>query len=353
MTVPTPPVRGRGTAENPPNRFEALRVLPVPGEAPGDGPAPCTQLLRDPTRTILARNESPDIGFDVSVNPYRGCEHGCVYCYARPTHEYLGFSSGLDFETRILVKEDAPRLLARALASPRWRPQTIVLSGVTDPYQPAEARLRITRRCLEVLARFRNPAALITKSALVARDADLLAELAAHNAAAVCLSVTTLDPELARRMEPRAPAPARRLGAIAALARASVPVGVLAAPLVPGLTDHEVPRILAAAAEAGATFAGYTVLRLPHAVEDLFAAWLERHYPDRREKVLNRIRDLRGGRLNDPRFGHRMRGKGPFAAHASALFHAARRRAGIPDAHPPLSAAAFRRPGGVQLGLFG
>ena len=345
----------RGVAENPKSRFERIEVEPDPEEAAalaaGVGHLK-THLLEDPSRSILATNQSPDVGFDVSINPYRGCMHGCSYCYARPTHEYLGFSAGLDFETRILVKRQAPALLRKTLASPRWQPQVIAISGVTDAYQPAERRLEITRGCLQVLAEFRNPVAIVTKSRLVTRDVDLLGELAAVQAAAVNLSITSLDPQLQQRMEPRASAPQQRLAAIEQLARAGVPVGVMIAPIIPGLNDHEVPRILQAAADAGAGSAAHIVLRLPHGVKDLFAAWLSRHYPERRDKVLNRVREVRGGRLNDARFGSRMRGQGLYAEQVRALFHTAARRAGLDRAPHPLSTAAFRRPGGEQLGLF-
>ncbi len=341
--------RGRGAAGNPANRFETLVVTSE--EPPPDRVE--TRYLRDTARSVIARNDSPDIPFAASINPYRGCEHGCSYCYARPFHEYLGFSAGLDFETRILVKEDAPELLRRELGAPSWRPQTLALSGVTDPYQPIERRLGITRRCLEVCAELRQPVGVITKSALVTRDLDLLAELARHRAARVSLSVTTLDVELARRLEPRASAPRERLRAIAALAAAGVPTGVMVAPVVPGLTDHEIPALLAAAAEAGATTAGYIPVRLPGVVKEVFAGWLAEHFPDRAEKVLARIRELRGGRLDDPRFGHRMRGAGVFADQIAALFATARRRHGLERRGEPLSVAAFRRPGGTQLALFG
>src|SRR2546428_920355 len=273
-------LKGRGTPDNPPNRFELLSYSPDP-EAQEASPQPTTQLLRDPARTILAYNDSLDVGFTVSLNPYRGCEHGCIYCYARPTHEWLGFSAGLDFETQILVKEDAPRLLHDALASPKWHPQVIALSGVTDPYQPVERQLRLTRRCLEVLAAWRNPVAVVTKSALVMRDRDLLATLAQVNAAVVFLSITTLETRLARMMEPRASSPARRLEAISTLAQAGIPVGVMVAPIIPGLTDHEMPAILKVAARAGARFAGHTIVRLPYGVGDLFTRWLATHYPHR------------------------------------------------------------------------
>jgi len=355
------PVRGRGAPGNPANRFESLELEREGWTA--DDPGPETRLLRDRSRSIITRNRSPDVGFDASVNPYRGCEHGCVYCYARPTHEYLGFSAGLDFESRILAKEDAPRLLREELASPDWEPTVLAMSGVTDPYQPAERKLRITRGCLEVLAEARNPVVVITKSHLVTRDADHLAELASHGAARVALSVTTLEEDLRRVLEPRAATPSRRLDAVRKLSEAGIPVGVMIAPVIPGLTEHEIPAILEAAAEAGATHAAWIMLRLPHGVSEMFEAWLETHFPDRKEKVLGRIRDVRGGRLNDPRFGSRMRGRGPLADHISRLFRVSLRKAGLDGPREPLSAAAFRRPepppgsegarAGEQLGLFG
>ncbi|MGH7162311.1 MAG: PA0069 family radical SAM protein [Planctomycetota bacterium] len=339
------PLRGRGAVANPPNRFAELRVEADPSDA--EAPAPGTEFFRDDSRTVIARNESPDVGFEASVNPYRGCEHGCAYCYARPTHEFLGFSAGLDFETKILVKEDAPRLLRRELSAPSWTPRTIAMSGVTDPYQPVERRLGLTRRCLEVLAEFRNPVAVVTKNRLVARDADLLAELARHRAAAVFLSVTTLHAELAGKLEPRASRPELRLEAIAELARAGVPVGVLTAPVIPGLNDHEIPAVLRAAARAGARFAGYVLLRLPFGVRPLFEAWLERHEPLKKGKVLGRIRGARSGRLNDPRFGTRMAGEGGLARQIAQLFRVSCRRAGLSARGPELSVSAFRRPGGL------
>ena len=348
-------VHGRGASSNPLNRFETIEVdyEVAPWGPSEDGPGRVeTKYLRDTSRSVIATNDSPDVGFDASVNPYRGCEHGCIYCYARPSHEYLGFSAGLDFESRILVKEDAPELLARELGSPRWTPKVLALSGVTDPYQPIERKLELTRRCLEVLAEHRNPVAVITKSALVARDADLLGELASHGAAAVSLSVTTLDPELARRMEPRAAHPRERLKAVERLAAAGVPVGVMVAPVVPAITDHEIPRILEAAAAAGARRAAYVMLRLPGAVAPLFERWLEEHFPDRKEKVLHRVRDLRGGKIYDSRFGSRMRGEGPFAEQVRAMFETWKRRYGLDAPRAELSTAAFRRPGGEQLGLF-
>ena len=306
-------IRGRGAAKNPAGRFEKIAFVPDLEEADPEGPLPRTQVLKDAARSIIATNESPDLGFSASLNPYRGCEHGCVYCYARPTHEYLGFSAGLDFETKILVKEDAPDLLRAELSAPRWKPQVLAMSGVTDPYQPLERRLGLTRRCLEVLAEFRNPVAVVTKNHLVTRDLDLLSDLASRGAAAVIVSLTTLDPALAATMEPRTSVPARRLAALRALSQAGVPAGVNVAPVIPGLTDHEIPAILAAAREAGARFAGHALLRLPYGVKDLFRDWLERSFPDRAEKVLHRVQEVRGGKLNDSRFGSRMTGEGVYA----------------------------------------
>src|SRR5262245_3907471 len=338
------PIHGRGASYNPGNRFIPLNYEEDPARADPEDPAPATQFFRDGSRSIIATNDSPDIYFSHSFNPYRGCEHGCSYCYARPFHEYLGFSAGLDFETRIMVKPDAPQLLRKELSSPKWKPVFLALSGVTDCYQPIERKLKITRQCLQVLADFRNPVGIITKNHLVTRDADILAELAKYNAASVVLGVTTLDPELARRMEPRATSPHGRLQAISDLAKAGVPVGVLVAPVIPGLTDHEMPSILEAAVEAGAQFAGYTLLRLPLGVKELFQAWLEQHFPEKKEKVLSRVRDIRGGKLNEARFGARMNGQGPWAEIIRSVFHLHRERLGLPREVPELSTAAFRNP---------
>jgi DNA repair photolyase len=293
--------------------------------------------------------------FDITTGTGDFIANGVVShnCYARPTHEYLGLSAGLDFESKVLVKEDAPELLRRQLASPRWEPKVLSMSGVTDPYQPVERKLGITRGCLEVLAGFRNPVVVVTKNHLVTRDIDLLSELARRGAAAVAVSLTTLDDDLRRVMEPRTSRPTRRLAAIRKLSEAGVPVGVMTAPVIPGLNDHELPNLLSAAAEAGATFAGYVPVRLPGAVAPLFEDWLERHFPDRKEKVLNRVRSMRGGKLNDPEFGSRMKGGGVYAEHISRLFGVSCRRAGIERGRfPKLSTASFRKDGGVQPGLF-
>jgi DNA repair photolyase len=352
MPAHPPPTRGRGAPANPPNRFEPLWYSRDPEWNEPEDPAIETQFFKDTSRSIITYNDSPDVGFDASINPYRGCEHGCIYCYARPTHEYLGFSAGLDFESRVLVKEDAPELLRRELSSPRWKPQVLAISGVTDPYQPIERRLQLTRRCLQVLAEFRNPVVIITKNHLVTRDVDVLGELAQHEAARVFLSITTLDSSLGRVMEPRASHPSRRLAAIEALSQAGVPTGVLVAPVIPGLTDHELPSIIAAAVQAGAKAAGCVTLRLPHGVAALFEQWLSQHFPDRKDKVLHRIRAIRGGKLNDPRFSSRMRGEGIFAEQIATLFALACRKAGIDGRGPTLSTAAFRIPSDAQLSLF-
>ena len=353
-------LRGRGAVANPGNRFDGLDYLPD-GEAlqaqadAGEAPErPPTELLTDHSRSIITRNDSPDVGFDASLNPYRGCEHGCAYCFARPTHEYLGMSAGLDFETRILVKEHAAGLLRSELARPGWQPQALGLSGVTDPYQPIERRLRLTRGCLEVLCEARNPVYVITKNYLVTRDADLLGELARQRLAAVCVSLPTIDAALSRVLEPRATQPARRLEAIARLAAAGIPVVVLVAPVIPGLTDHEIPAVIAAASRAGATHAGYVTLRLPLAVAPLFSAWLEEHRPNQARKVLQRVRDLRGGALNQASFGRRMRGTGPFAKLIEQLFAGACRRHGLNGERLALRTDRFRRPraDAAQLALF-
>lgn len=342
----------RGAGENPANRFERITLEPDAEWNPDDDVLPRTQFFKDHSQSVIARNDSPDVGFETSLNPYRGCEHGCIYCYARPTHEYLGFSAGLDFESKIMVKEDAPELLRKELSSPKWQPQVIFMSGVTDCYQPVERKLRLTRRCLEVLAEFRNPVGLITKNQLVTRDKDVLGELARHQAATVWLSITTLDTELRKIMEPRTSPPAARLAALGELAAAGIPVGVNVAPLIPGLTDHDLPAILKAAGEAGATAAGYSIVRLPYAVGPLFEKWLKAYFPDRKEKVLNRLRSLRGGKLYDSQWGTRHSGEGIFAKQLAQMFDVARRKAGLNDDFPALSTAAFRRAGGTQMTLW-
>lgn len=347
-----PPLRGRGSASNPKNRFETIERVPEPPEDSDEVSSPHTEFYSDKSKSLIAYNDSPDVGFDASINPYRGCEHGCVYCYARPTHEFLGFSSGLDFETKIMIKDDAPELLRNELSSPKWQPQLIALSGNTDCYQPVEKHKQITRRCLKVLLEFRNPVVVITKNHLVTRDIDVLSELARFDCIGVTISVTTLDHKLSSLLEPRASRPSRRLAAITALAKAGVPVGYLQAPMIPGLTDVEAPAIGVAAANAGASFSGYVALRLPFAVKSLFEQWLDQHYPDKKQKILNRVREIRGGKLNDPNFKTRMRGQGVFADQMAELFQLARKKSGIKERWPKLTTEHFRRPGRDQLSLF-
>lgn len=350
---------GRGARVNPANRFEPITVEADPDFAefddhgvPIERPQPRTQFFDDASETILAPNDSPDVGASYGLNPYRGCEHGCAYCFARPFHDYLGFSSGLDFETKIMVKRRAPELLRRELGAKKWKPQPVMLSGVTDCYQPAERRFRLTRACLKVFAEFRNPVGVITKNFLITRDLDLLAELARWSCVAATVSVTTLDAALAGKLEPRAARPEHRLRAIRLLAEAGVPVGVNVAPVIPGLTDHELPAILEAARDAGAQRANYITLRLPHAVKDVFIDWLEAHEPGKKERVLDRVRQMRGGKLYDARFGVRGRGEGIFAEQLRQVFAVTTRRLGLNREEFTLSTAHFQRPGGSQLELF-
>ncbi len=340
-------MRGRGAAENPANRFDRLD-MPWDGDwldserlAGERGWEPRTEFFRDTSKSILSRNDSPDLGFRWSVNPYRGCEHGCSYCYARPSHEYLGFSAGLEFESRIMVKLEAPALLEARLRSRGWEPEPVVLSGNTDCYQPVEKKLEVTRRCLQVFRRLAHPVDVITKNALVLRDRDILGDLASRDLTRVLISITTLDPALAASMEPRASSPKRRLEAIAGLTEAGIPVGVSMAPVIPGLNDHEIPAVLSAAADAGAVWAQYILLRLPHGLRDLFSQWLERCQPTRREKVLGALRQVRSGDLNDSRFGLRMRGEGPRADAVTQIFALARRRAGLERLPQPASTAHY------------
>jgi DNA repair photolyase len=331
-TIPDPRVpapAGRGAGVNPANRFSAQRVELEPDALLDDEGQPLplrTQFFRDDSQSIVAFNDSPDIPFRAGVSPYRGCEHGCAYCFARPYHEYLGYSAGLDFESKIMVKLRAAELLRAELSRKKWVPQPIAMSGVTDVYQPVERRLGLTRQCLAVLAEFRNPVAIITKNHLVTRDIDLLAELAKYRAASVAISLTTLDGQLVKLLEPRASTPVRRLAAIRELSAAGVPVRVLMAPIIPGLTDHEIPALLGAAAEAGAIGASYTILRLPGAVAPVFDDWLDRHAPGQKEKILGRIRELRGGKLYDARWGTRMRGSRSRSRHS---FSSPKRRPGF------------------------
>ncbi len=345
------PIKGRGASSNPTNRFEKIFYEREEEWNPEEDGVPRTQIIKDTTQTIIVYNDSPDVGFNAGINVYRGCEHGCAYFFARPTHEYLGFSAGLDFETKIVVKEDAPELLRKELGSKKWKPQVLGMSGVTDCYQPLERKMRLTRGCLEVLLEHRNPVCIITKNFLVTRDVDLLSQLAKFDCVSVNVSITTLDSTLQPKLEPRAALPRARLEAIRVLAEAGVNVGVLAAPMIPGLNDHEIVNIVGESVAAGAKFAGCIPVRLPFGVKTIFENWLEQHFPERKDKVLNKIRAIRGGKLNDPNFGTRMQGEGIFAEQIQQMFDVACRKAGLKDEPRKLTTEHFRRPGGMQMDL--
>jgi DNA repair photolyase len=355
-----PFVKGRGAVGNPANRYDRYSYHEFDdGWTPRDdadfAPPPLrTTVHEDASRSLIARNQSPDLGFDRSINPYRGCEHGCVYCFARPTHAYLGLSPGLDFEAQLFAKSNAAVLLDKELRAPSYRPRTIAIGTNTDPYQPVERERRITRSILETLDAFNHPVSIVTKSALVARDIDILAGMAERGLTSVCVSVTSLDRGLSRRMEPRAATPAKRLATIRALAEAGIPTGVMVAPVVPGLTDPEMEAILDAAREAGAAFASYIPLRLPLEVKDLMSDWLEEHYPDRAKRVFSLVRSMRDGKLNDPNFGSRMQGTGPFARLLERRFVVATRKLGLDRKPTALRTDLFAPPArtGDQLSLF-
>lgn len=351
--IAEPVEHGRGALSNASSRFDdEKKIRTTDGwDIEEELPPLRTTLTRDATRTILARNTSPDVPFDRSINPYRGCEHGCIYCFARPTHAYLGLSPGLDFETKILFKPEAAKLLVAELAAPKYRPDVVAMGTNTDPYQPVERDLKITRQILRVLSDFNNPVGIVTKNHLVTRDIDILADMAKRNLAEVFLSVTTLDKDLARTMEPRASAPHRRIEAIRALAAAGVPVGVMTAPMIPGLNDHEMEAILEAANEAGATRAGFTVLRLPLEIKELFEEWLRQHRPDRAERVLSLIRQMRGGALYQAEFGVRMKGEGPIAQLLAARFSAAVKRLGLNRIRYRLDTQRFAVPESARTAL--
>jgi DNA repair photolyase len=354
-----PPRKGRGAGDNLAHRFRqttrepdatALEAAQLDGESL---PPLATQISVETARSLLSYNDSPDIGFDRGINPYRGCEHGCSYCYARPTHSYLNLSPGLDFETRLVAKTNAAEVLRRELAARGYTPQPVTLGTVTDAYQPVERELRITRQVLEVLAQTRHPVVIVTKASLVERDLDLLAPMAAENLAAVAMSITTLDGALSRKLEPRAASPARRLRTVAALARAGVPVGVNFAPIIPFINEPELEQVLAAAREAGATAGFYTVLRLPWEVNPLFQQWLADHTPLRAERVMNRVREMRGGKDYDADFRSRMKGEGPWAQLLRDRFDKACRRLGLARQSPELRSDLFCPPAlpSAQLSL--
>jgi len=358
MPAPSPAPRGRGAQSNATGRFESLVSEAFDDGWTGDDAAPAplrTHVTPERAKTIISRNTSPDVGFDRSINPYRGCEHGCIYCYARPSHAYVGLSPGLDFESKIFFKPEAGRLLATELSRRGYEPRAIHIGGNTDPYQPQEKRLRVTRGVLETLHRFGHPFSIITKSALILRDADLIGPMGAGRLARAAVSVTTLDRALARAMEPRAATPEKRIAAIRGLASAGCPVSVMFAPVIPGLNDHELEAVLERAAEAGAASAGYVVLRLPLEIKDLFREWLEAARPDRASRVMSLVRQMRHGRDYDMRWGERMKGDGPIAELIGARFAAARRRYGLVGPIPPLDLTQFRvaAKAGDQLDLFG
>jgi len=361
MRMPPMTRRGRGAVSNPAPRYDTQAAEPFDDgwntlDSFQDLPPLPTTLSRDTSRSVISWNTSPDLGFDRAVNPYRGCEHGCVYCFARPTHAYLGYSPGLDFETRLVFKPDVAALLEKELRKPGYTARPIALGTNTDPYQPVERTLKLTRSVLEVLERFGHPLSIVTKSAGVLRDLDILQRLAARGLVRVWLSVTTLDAALARRMEPRAATPERRLAAVAALAQAGIPAGVLAAPMIPGLNDAELEKILDRAAKSGARHAGYVLLRLPHELRQMFEDWLNTHYPDRAKHVLNLIRETRAGALNDPRFHDRFVGQGPYAELLGKRFDRAVRSLGLLE-RVPLETRHFAAPAAAlamepQLRLF-
>lgn len=341
-------IRGRGASSNVTNRYDTLKYEATEEDFDNyetEKSLLKTEVLKDSSRSIITKNNSPDICFDYSINPYRGCEHGCAYCYARPSHEYLGFSPGLDFESKIMIKENAAELLREALMKPSWKPAIIAISGITDCYQPLERKYELTRGCLKVLAEFKNPVSMITKNALITRDIDIFQEMITYDGIQIFISVTTLNPELGRVLEPRTSRPQARLQAIEALAKAGVPVGVNVAPCIPGLNDHELPMILKAASDAGATSAGFTPLRLPSSVLPIFEEWLDVHQPLKKEKVLNSVRDIRGGKLNDAQFGSRMRGEGPRADQMAQMFALYTRKYNLNMKQYNLSTAHFQRPG--------
>ncbi|MFT3671050.1 PA0069 family radical SAM protein [Aestuariivirga sp.] len=348
--------RGRGAAINPMGRFETYSESWVDDgwESLADIPKLRTEIFTEAPKTIITRNQSPDISFDRSINPYRGCEHGCIYCYARPAHAYMGLSPGLDFESKLFIKPNAAALLREELSATNYTPATIALGANTDPYQPIERGYRITRSVIEVLAEFRHPFGIVTKSANVMRDLDLLKPMAEQDLVKVALSVTTLDPKLARSMEPRASTPAKRLAAIEALAKAGVRTVVMMGPIIPGLNDHEIENILKAARNAGAAEAGYTMLRLPFEVKEIFKDWLDREHPDRAAKVMSHVKDVRGGRENDPNFGTRHTGTGPIAWMIGRRFQMAAQRLGLNAERLKLRTDLFHRPiqKGEQMALF-
>ncbi len=372
---PTPPhFKGRGTASNPPIRFEKINLEAIatdssapaadslefrysadnPEEPATESRGPKTEFWEDASESIVTENHSPDLSYRWSINPYRGCEHGCTYCYARPYHEYLGLSAGLDFEQKIIVKARAPQLLKQWLSKPAWKGERLALSGVTDPYQPIERQLKITRQILELMVETKHCVTLITKNSLIHRDIDLLAQLSAWQLTGVAISLTTLDAELARKMEPRTASPVARLRTVKQLSEAGIPVHVNLAPMIPGLTDHEIPQLLQAAKDQGAISAGMQIVRLPGAVEEIFSQWLATEFPEQQAKILGRIQAMHAGKLNDSRFGTRMRGDGPLAEHLQQTFRLWAKRCHLDGGMPKLNETLFTPPAesNGQLRLF-
>ncbi|MBO9444941.1 PA0069 family radical SAM protein [Ruegeria sp. R14_0] len=354
--MPAHEIKARGVASNETGRFERFATVACDdGWAPEEELPPLrTEVREEVARSVITYNRSPDLPFDRSINPYRGCEHGCVYCFARPSHAYLGLSPGLDFETRLIARPNAADVLRKELSAPRYKVATLAMGTNTDPYQPVEKRLEITRECLQVLQAFQHPVAIVTKGTLVERDLDILAPMARLGLVRVGISLTTLNPDLSRRMEPRAPSPARRLAAIRRLTQAGVPVRVMTSPLIPGLTDHELESLLEAGREAGADSASWIMLRLPREVSELWQAWLHEHEPARAEKVMSKLREMHGGRDYDPRWGHRMRGEGEYAELVSKRFRLAVKRLELMTKTAPLRCDLFAKPAqaGDQLSLF-
>jgi DNA repair photolyase len=358
VTTFTQQIRGRGARSNRTGRYETeVREEFDDGWTLDDEGVVTikTTVTAEKAKAIITHNDSPDVGFSASINPYRGCEHGCIYCYARPAHAYMGLSPGLDFESKLFFKPEASRLLERELSNPRYVPEIIHIGGNTDPYQPEERKLRVTRQLIEVLDRFNHPFSVITKSALIVRDLDLLSAMAKRNLVRVAISITTLDRKLARSMEPRAATPEKRLEAVRRLSEAGVPVIVMFAPCIPGLNDHELEAVLERSAAAGAKGAGYVALRLPMEIKDLFKEWLATDHPDRAARVMSLVRQMRGGKEYDSQWGKRMRGEGPIAALISRRFATARKRYGLEQSLPPLDLTQFALPpkAGDQLRLFG
>lgn len=351
-------IRGRGTASNPPNRFERLYVENFNVDeldsffTEDENKKVKTKFYKDTTKSVISVNKSEDVGFDYSFNPYRGCEHGCIYCYARPYHEYLGFSSGLDFESKIMVKKDAPKLLEQTLRKKNYEPKTIMFSGVTDCYQPVEWKLKLTRKALEVCLKYRNPVAIVTKNSLITRDVDVLSEMSKLNLVLVCLSITSLDKKLINKMEPKTSIPARRLEAMGTLSKNGIHAGVNVAPIIPGLNDEEIPEILKQVANHGGQFANYTILRLPYSVKDLFVDWLKKELPDRAEKVINRIKEVREGKINESEFGKRFIGVGKYYDTIHDLFKLNRKRYGLNKGKYHLTTEHFKKVAKSQMELF-